>query len=86
MLIAIFVACVVSEIALFLLDWHVNYGRLLDYGPIRRLLNTTREDGLASWFGVTHAADRARSAAILSERVASGAYPTRLADALIRMG
>jgi hypothetical protein len=39
-----------------------------------------------TWFGVTHAADRARSAAILSERVASGAYPTRLADALIRMG
>jgi len=39
-----------------------------------------------SWFGITHAADRDRSAAILRERVASGAYPTRLADALARIG
>ena len=39
-----------------------------------------------SWFGITHAADRARSEAILRERVASGAYPSRLADALARMG
>ena len=38
-----------------------------------------------SWFGITHAADRARSEAILRERVASGAYPTRLADALARL-
>ena len=39
-----------------------------------------------TWFGVTHAADRARSEAILRERVASGVYPTRLADAIARMG
>ncbi|MGB1841219.1 MAG: hypothetical protein ACPHWZ_08940, partial [Longimicrobiales bacterium] len=39
-----------------------------------------------SWFGITHAADRARSEAILRERVASGAYPSRLADALARLG
>lgn len=39
-----------------------------------------------SWFGVTHAADRERSQAILRERVASGAYPRRLADALARLG
>lgn len=39
-----------------------------------------------SWFGITHAADRARSEAILRERVASGVYPNRLADALARMG
>lgn len=38
-----------------------------------------------TWFGITHAADRARSEAILRERVASGAYPTRLADALARL-
>lgn len=37
-----------------------------------------------NWFGVTHAADRARSRAILRERVAAGAYPVRLADALAR--
>lgn len=38
-----------------------------------------------NWFGVTHAADRDRSQAILRERVASGAYPTRLAGALARL-
>ncbi len=38
-----------------------------------------------SWFGVTHAADRDRSGAILRERVTSGVYPTRLADALARL-
>lgn len=36
-----------------LLDYHVNYGRLTDVGAIRRLTNIAREDGLASWFGVT---------------------------------
>ena len=39
-----------------------------------------------TWFGITHAADRERSAAILRERVASGHYPRRLADGLARMG
>jgi len=38
-----------------------------------------------TWFGITHAADRARSAAILRERVAAGVYPERLADALLRL-
>lgn len=37
-----------------------------------------------TWFGVTHAADRTRSEMILRERVASGAYPGRLAEALVR--
>lgn len=39
-----------------------------------------------TWFGITHAADRARSEAILRERVASGAYPERLAEAIVRRG
>ena len=38
------------------------------------------------WFGITHAADRDRSQAILRERVASGAYPARLAEAFARRG
>ena len=38
-----------------------------------------------TWFGITHAADRARSESILRERVASGAYPKRLADSLARL-
>jgi len=39
-----------------------------------------------TWFGITHAADRDRSAAILRERVASGVYPSHLADAFARLG
>lgn len=38
------------------------------------------------WFGITHAADRDRSQAILRERFASGAYPPRIAEALARRG
>ncbi len=38
-----------------------------------------------SWFGITHAADRTRSEAILRERIASGVYPVHLADALARL-
>lgn len=38
-----------------------------------------------TWFGITHAADRDRSEAILRERVGAGVYPTRLADALARL-
>ena len=41
------------EIAFVLLDYHVNYGRLVTVGAIRRLTNIAREDGLASWFGTT---------------------------------
>jgi hypothetical protein len=39
-----------------------------------------------SWFGITHAADRGRSQAILQERVGAGVYPQRLADAAHRLG
>ena len=35
-----------------------------------------------TWVGVTHAVDRDRAEALLKERVASGAYPRRLGDAL----
>ena len=38
-----------------------------------------------TWFGITHAADRARSEGILRERVATGAYPERFADAVARL-
>jgi hypothetical protein len=39
-----------------------------------------------TWFGITHAADRERSEAILRERVGAGVYPERIADALMRLG
>lgn len=46
-------ACIAIEIAFVLLDYFVNYGQLTSIGPIRRMFNITREDGLASWFGIT---------------------------------
>ncbi len=49
----IFVFCVVAIVSFFLLDFFVNYLRLADAGPIRRLFNTSKENGLAAWFGVT---------------------------------
>ena len=47
----VLVACIGAELAFVLLDYHVNYGGLIDIGAIRRLFNIAREDGLASWFG-----------------------------------
>ncbi|MBT8399697.1 MAG: hypothetical protein KJO98_04415 [Rhodothermia bacterium] len=44
---------VTVELLLVVLDYHVNYGRLIDLGPIRRLFNATREDSLASFVAVT---------------------------------
>lgn len=49
----ILVFCILAEIAFVALDYHVNYGKAIDIGPIRRIFNIAREDGLASWFGTT---------------------------------
>ncbi|GMQ88633.1 MAG: hypothetical protein BMS9Abin09_0062 [Gammaproteobacteria bacterium] len=49
----IFVFCLVLELSFVLLDAVVNYGELSKLGPIQRLFNITREDGLATWFMVT---------------------------------
>jgi hypothetical protein len=46
-------SCIGAELTFVLLDYHVNYGGLVDIGTIRRLTNITREDSLASWFGTT---------------------------------
>ena len=45
--------CLLCEIAFVILDYHVNYGRWTEIGAMRRMFNTAREDGLASWFAVT---------------------------------
>ena len=49
----VLLVCLTLEVAFVLLDYHVNYGRLVDVGAIRRMTNIAREDGLASWFGTT---------------------------------
>ena len=46
-------AGVAAEVAWFLLDYHVNYGRGSEIGAVRRLFNTAREDSLSSWFAAT---------------------------------
>jgi len=45
--------CLAAEVAFVLLDYHINYGRLIDVPAMRRLFNIAREDGLASWFAST---------------------------------
>ena len=45
--------CLAAETAFVVLDYHINYGRLIDVGAMRRLFNTAREDSLASWFAST---------------------------------
>jgi len=45
--------CLFAELSFVLLDYHVNYARGTTIGPLRRMFNITREDGLASWFGIT---------------------------------
>lgn len=45
--------CLLVEMVFFFLDYHVNYGRWTEIGALRRMFNTTREDSLASWFGIT---------------------------------
>lgn len=49
----VFLGCLIVEVALVYLDLTVNWWRWSDSGAIRRLFNTTREDGLASWFMVS---------------------------------
>lgn len=49
----VFLFCLLAEIVFFILDYHINYGRFTEIGAIRRMFNTAREDGLASWFAVT---------------------------------
>lgn len=50
---AVFLGCLIIEVALVYLDLTINWWRWSDSGAIRRLFNTTREDGLASWFMIS---------------------------------
>lgn len=49
----ILLVCIGLEIAFVLADYWINYREMADIGAIRRMFNITREDGLASFFGVT---------------------------------
>jgi len=69
----VFLACVGAEIAVFLLDYHVSYGRLVTVGAIRRLCNNAREDGLGSWLAVTQTSLVALTAWLLAALARGGA-------------
>ena len=45
--------CIAVEVLFVFLDYHVNYGEWTHIGAMRRMFNTAREDGLASWFATT---------------------------------
>ena len=45
--------CLLLEVLFVFLDYAINQSFWTELGPIRRLFNITREDGIASWFGVT---------------------------------
>lgn len=49
----VLLGCLIVELALVYLDLTINWWRWSESGPIRRLFNITREDGLASWFAVS---------------------------------
>ena len=49
----VLLGCLGLELLFVFLDYHVNFGRLIDIGALRRMTNIAREDGLASWFGAT---------------------------------
>ena len=49
----LFFVLVGVEVFFVLADAVINVGRLSEIGAIRRFFNITREDGVASWFGVT---------------------------------
>lgn len=49
----VFVFCVTTVVAFIFLDYHLNYGSLVDIGAVRRMFNIAREGSLASWFGTT---------------------------------
>ncbi len=51
-LLLVFSACLLTEIALVLLDLYVNWLRWADSSAIRRMFNITREDGLATVFAI----------------------------------
>lgn len=51
-LLLLFLACLIAELGLVLLDLSVNWFQWSDSRAIRRMFNITREDGLASLFAV----------------------------------
>jgi hypothetical protein len=49
----VLISCVVCEISMFILDYHLNYGRIFDSASVREFFSTSREDGLPSWFATS---------------------------------
>ena len=71
----LFVVLVSFEVFFVLADAIINVGRLSELGPVRRFFNITREDGIASWFGVIQTWMLGLTAAFLYVLVRSGESP-----------
>ena len=65
-------AAVLIEISLVVLDFAVNYANPDGSGPIRRLVNITREDALASWVATTQTFLIALTLAVITALVRRG--------------
>ncbi len=68
----LFFILVGTEVFFVLADAIINFGELSELGPVRRFFNITREDGVASWFGVTQTWMLGLTAAFLYLLVRSG--------------
>ena len=67
-----FISLVALEVFFVLGDAIINVERLTELGPVRRFFNITREDGVASWFGVTQTWMLGLTAAFLYVLVRAG--------------
>ena len=61
--------CLAAELLFVVLDYHVNYAEWTEIGAMRRMFNITREDGLASWFGITQTLLTALTLAVIYRAV-----------------
>ncbi len=75
MITALVLIAFAAEWALVLADATINYAKWTELSPIRRFFNITREDGLASWFGVTQTWMAALTLGLITWVVARGGAP-----------
>ena len=71
----LFFVLVGIEVFFVLADAIINVGELSELGPVRRFFNITREDGVASWFGVTQTWMLGLTAAFIYALVRAGDAP-----------
>ncbi|MEE8306691.1 MAG: hypothetical protein V3R81_05455, partial [Gammaproteobacteria bacterium] len=81
----LFVVLLGAEVLFVLGDATINVERWVDSGPVRRLFNITREDGIASWFAIIQTWMLGLTAALLYAVVKAkdGAVSSRVGWAIL---